>query len=300
MSSLVKPDGLIIPVYINEKIVLDMLAILDDGFSMVSQLNYQEYHEAGTNKGVDTDLTTSASLLSKLLKINISGSFINEKSNGEVKNCKQEKIHTNVSLLSKFINYLSDNNILKKDIDFSTVEVGDFIEVKGYLQKNPLIEYMDTFFELFRLAKVFEGNDKTNNLNKNKNKSPKQNENDLGRQIKAFTDELKHTGTIDFILEHELGTTVLSAQEKYLENDNISELIGGSFKVLGKVISVYNNENDSINLLRKSTLSVLSNDLLDQLFTSLNSNEMKQFNLPKLKIEIQAPAIIVIPIAIYA
>lgn len=141
MSSLVKPDGLIIPVYINEKIVLDMLAILDDGFSMVSQLNYQEYHEAGTNKGVDTDLTTSASLLSKLLKINISGSFINEKSNGEVKNCKQEKIHTNVSLLSKFINYLSDNNILKKDIDFSTVEVGDFIEVKGYLQKNPLIEF---------------------------------------------------------------------------------------------------------------------------------------------------------------
>ena len=92
MSSLVKPDGLIIPVYINEKIVLDMLAILDDGFSMVSQLNYQEYHEAGTNKGVDTDLTTSASLLSKLLKINISGSFINEKSKGEVKNCKQEKI----------------------------------------------------------------------------------------------------------------------------------------------------------------------------------------------------------------
>lgn len=77
-------------------------------------------------------------------------------------------------------------------------------------------------------------------------------------------------------------------------------MIGGSFKVLGKVISVYNNENDSINLLRKSTLSVLSNDLLDQLFTSLNSDEMKQFNLPKLKIEIQAPAIIVIPIAIYA
>ena len=32
-----KGDQLIIPIYINEKIVLDMLAILDDGFSMVSQ-----------------------------------------------------------------------------------------------------------------------------------------------------------------------------------------------------------------------------------------------------------------------
>ena len=73
MTNFVQSDGLIIPVYINEKIVLDMLAILDDGFSMVSQVNYQEYHEAGTNKGVDADLTTSASLLSKLLKINMIG-----------------------------------------------------------------------------------------------------------------------------------------------------------------------------------------------------------------------------------
>ena len=29
-------DRLIVPIYINEKIVLDMLAIMEDGFSMVS------------------------------------------------------------------------------------------------------------------------------------------------------------------------------------------------------------------------------------------------------------------------
>ena len=38
MENNIKLDRLIIPVYINEKIVLDMLAIIEDGFSMVSQI----------------------------------------------------------------------------------------------------------------------------------------------------------------------------------------------------------------------------------------------------------------------
>ena len=38
-------NELMVPVYINEKIVLDMLAIIEDGFSMVSQVNYTECKE---------------------------------------------------------------------------------------------------------------------------------------------------------------------------------------------------------------------------------------------------------------
>lgn len=37
-----KADQLMVPVYINEKIVLDMLAIIEDGFSTVSQVSYTE------------------------------------------------------------------------------------------------------------------------------------------------------------------------------------------------------------------------------------------------------------------
>lgn len=38
-------DQLMVPVYINEKIVLDMLAIVEDGFSTVSQVSYTEHKE---------------------------------------------------------------------------------------------------------------------------------------------------------------------------------------------------------------------------------------------------------------
>ena len=43
-----KSDQLIVPVYINEKIVLDMLAIIEDGFSTVSQVNYTEHKASGS------------------------------------------------------------------------------------------------------------------------------------------------------------------------------------------------------------------------------------------------------------
>lgn len=40
-----KADQLMVPVYINEKIVLDMLAIIEDGFSTVSQVSYTEHKD---------------------------------------------------------------------------------------------------------------------------------------------------------------------------------------------------------------------------------------------------------------
>ena len=69
----IKSDRLIIPVYINEKIVLDMLAIIEDGFSMVSQINYTEHTENNSVQKADAEISTSTTLLSKLLKIDVSG-----------------------------------------------------------------------------------------------------------------------------------------------------------------------------------------------------------------------------------
>ena len=42
MKTKLSHTQLMVPVYINEKIVLDMLAIIEDGFSMVSQVNSSE------------------------------------------------------------------------------------------------------------------------------------------------------------------------------------------------------------------------------------------------------------------
>lgn len=209
-----KADQLMVPVYINEKIVLDMLAIIEDGFSTVSQVSYTEHKENSNYQKLEAGVSTSATLLSKLLKIDLKGELSHSGNSGE-------------------------NESVAK-------------------------------------------------------------ENETVKQIKSFADELKHSGTIDFILSDTAGTVVLSAQEQYLSNDNISEIIGGHFKVLGKVIAICKDETENIDLLRKTTLSILPIDLLTEPFSGFQNDDTKQFNLPELKTQISGPAVIVIPVAIYA
>ena len=291
-------NQLMIPVYINEKIVLDMLAIIEDGFSTVSQVSYSDHKENSNAQKIEAEVSTSASILSKLLKIDLKGELSHSGNCGETENTTKEKVHTNVSLLSKFRAFLTDANILKSGFDISNMKIVDFIEVEGELQKNPLINCMDIFVDMLRMADIFAEKPQLNA--KTQAKAQKQQQDETMKKIKSFASELKHSGTVDFILSDSAGTVVLSAQEQYLSNDNISEILGGHFKVLGKVIAICADKTESIDLLRKTTLSILPHDLLTDMFLCLQNEDMKQYNLPELKTEISGPAVIVIPVAIYA
>ena len=293
-----KADQLMVPVYINEKIVLDMLAIIEDGFSTVSQVSYNEHKENSNVQKLESGVSTSANILSKLLKIDLKGEVSHSGNSGENTSVAKEKVHTNVSLLSRFRTFLVNEKILKSGFDTANIKIGDFIEVEGELQKNPLINYLDIFLDLFRMVDIF--TEKPQLGSKTQTKAQKQQENEIVTQIKSFADELKHSGTIDFILSDDVGTVVLSAQEQYLSNDNISEILGGHFKVLGKVIAICKDETENVDLLRKTTLSIFPIDQITEIFSGFQNSGIKQFNLPELKTQIPGPAVIVITVAIYA
>ena len=286
-----KVNDLLVPVYINEKIVLDMLAIMDDGFSVVSQVGYQSQQVETNEKNGAISIATPSSILGKLLKIDASGNIASASNSTNSTEEKKEKIHTNVSLFSKFRAYLIHEGLFKRSIDFNSIQVGDFIEAEGELEKNPLISYLDTFADVMHLADIFSDEPKEKN---------RKEENRVETQIRQFSGELKHSGTIDFIMTGNKGTVVLSVQERYLENDNISEILGGSFKILGKVIAVCNKDGDSINLLRKTSLTIMPEAVIEEMFSEFKKEELSTLNLPQLITKIPAPAMIVIPIAIYA
>ena len=287
---------LMIPVYINEKIVLDMLAIIEDGFSMVSQVNSSEQKESSA--GQTGNVNASTSLLNKLLKIDLKGEISRTGNIEESENISKEKVHTNVSLLSKFRTTLDAEKLLDTSSDISNMQIGSFIELEGELQKNPLIDYMEKIIDMFRMADIF--SDEPALGNKKNAALQKKEETKIIKQIKDFSNELKHSGTVDFILSSSKGTVVLSVQEQYLANDNISEILGGRFKVLGKVIAICKDNSASIDLLRKTTLSILTDEILADIFSGFKNEDLQQFNLPELVTKINGPAMIVIPIAIYA
>ena len=294
-------DQLIIPVYLNEKTVLDMLAIIEDGFSMVSEVTSSN-QDASSNTGKLSGGISTKAILDKLLKIQLEGSFQKDKSTTSEVDTKLEKVHTNVSLLSKFRSELIDGNLLTckagDNLDISNIKAGDFIEIEGELQKNPMIDIMEKFIDVFRMADIF--TDKPQLGSKKVSSEKKNTDNITVRQMQSFLNELKHTGTVDFILESSAGTAVLSAQEQYLANDNISELIGGTFKVLGKIIRVCKEDEDGINLLRKTTLNILDNTTREQFLSMFKAAELAKFNLPDVRFMITPPAVIIIPVAIYA
>lgn len=301
MKKNILKEQLLIPIYLNEKTVLDMLAIIEDGFSMVSEISSSNQTAGTTDIKLNGGFSTKA-LLDKLLKIQLDASVEREKTTDDSSQIKLEKVHTNVSLLSKFRTKLIDNDLLSckagDKLDIQKINTGDFIEFEGELQKNPMIDIFERVIDVFRMIDIFSekpelGNKKTTAIKKNE-------ENAIVKQIKMFLDELKYTGTIDFILESEYGTLVLSAQEKYLENDNISEIIGGRFKILGKVIKICKDEGENINLMRKTTLNILDKDSMTQFLSAFKSEELEMYNLPEMRTEITGPAAIIIPVAIYA
>lgn len=301
MDNKIKSDQLIIPVYLNEKIVLDMLAIMEDGFSMVSEVTSSSQETSSTTGKLSGGASTKA-ILDKLLKIQLDGNFQKDKAASSEVGTKLEKVHTNVSLLSKFRSALINGNLLSykagDKLDISKINAGDFIELEGQLKKNPMIDIMEKFIDVMRMEEIFA--DKPQLGNKKASSEKKATNNATKQQMQSFLDELKHTGTVDFILESTGVTIVLSAQEQYLANDNISEIIGGTFKVLGKVIRVCKENGDGINLLRKTTLNMLDENSLNQFLSMFKAEELSQFNLPDIRLIIDSPSAIIIPVAIYA
>ena len=302
-GNMVKKDQLIIPVYLNEKTVFDMLAIMEDGFSTVSEItNGANITANGETKVAGAG--SANSLLEQLFKIqfdaNLAGNINSSKSSAT----KFEKVHTNVSLFSKLRTALLKNGFLfntsNAKFDFSKIKVGSFVEVEGELQKNPLLDVLEKFSSICSMGEIF-SQEAITGVKKQRAKSLEENTLKIyKKQIKSFADELNKSGTIDYILNAEGGKLVLSLQEQYLVgNNNVSEIIGGRFKVLGKVIKVCSSERESIDLLRKTSLSTMNATILQPFSETFKSSELSQFNLPEVVFDIKGPSAIVIPIAVY-
>ena len=150
-----------------------MLAIIEDGFSMVSQVNSSEQKESTSDQTGSANASTS--LLNKLLKIDLKAEISHTGNVGESENISREKVHTNVSLLSKFRTTLDEEKLLDTSSDISNMKIGSFIELEGELQKNPLIDYMDKIVDIFRMINIFSdepalGNKKNTSIQKKKEK----------------------------------------------------------------------------------------------------------------------------------
>lgn len=290
-------EKLIVPVYLNQKLVFDLLAMLQDGISTVKAINTTSGDSSSQNEKLSVGFGLSEAF-STLLKIDLSGSQDKSKSDTNSLETNEEKVHTPASLFFKLRSLLIEREYLSQLSETCDVKAGDFIEFEGSLSRNPIVETVDSMAQMMEMAEMFDQKPK-----QPKGKGGQTNEYKLMRQqMLQFSESLKAGNTTDLTIENlESGhNALITVETAFLNDPQMSDLVDGNFRVLGKVIKSV-GEDDKISLLRKTAMSKMPSTVLMQAFEKMSGlGTDGGFNIPEIKWDLKGPAFQIIPVAIYA
>ena len=286
---------LILPVYLNQKMVFDLVAMSQGGITTVTKVSDSNSSRNQQEEGVQASFGLSDAF-SSLLKIGLSGKKEKSNSSETSQSISQERVHTPASLFFTLRNWLLDENKLR---DYRTDELspGDFVEFSASLVANPIIAGVDSITKLIELAEVFQDPPQ-----RKKGQKSKPNETvALAKQLCSLSESLKEGGSRDLIARNldENYQAVLTVEEQFLNDVTMSDLVDGTFTVLGKVVRVIADGEQSINLLRKTPLAHTP-EIMSQLMAAFNTIDENTFSMPTMQTDISGPAIQVLPVAIFS
>lgn len=287
MRNQIDKNKLTIPIYLNTKIVFDMLATIEDGFSEVKNIQTSK----SRSKEDDAEANIGTSNLFALLSVGIRG---NHKSGTNAEQTVvEEKTHTTVSLFQRLKAQLDEEKLINRELE--KLEIGDFVEIQGTLKTNPLIDMLSGLKELMILANLFSDKPKQNQSKKDKLMS----DNKFNSQIEGLINGLQADGKKDIICETSNMKVILPTDENYFLNSNMSEVTDGNYKILGKVVQICKDFGE-ISLLRNTVFSKLQLDKMKEFQDVFNDPALSQFvGEGGITTSVQAPVIMIIPIAIY-
>ena len=302
-----KPIDFCVPIDLNQPIVFDLLAILDDGFSQITSItkSQNDLNAKSSEMGASIGLNNVFSLIGVAFNTRDEGS----KSSQSQEACTQQKIHTPTSLFSKLRQVLFAKNLIKEihsleDID--NLKSGEFVEFKAILRKNPLVEIFEMMTQLFGLVSSFSSQEDSTHQKKNSAKPlrsmPDPNEK-IRIQLDLILKDLHQSNSLEILgelLEVNDVKAVLSTKIQYFNDSDSNDIVDGEFRVLGKVVRVIKpGSKDSINLLRKTSFGKMDSKILGTFPEVLSNMNAQGIKTPEFITEIEGPAFQIIPIAIF-
>ena len=157
---------------------------------------------------------------------------------------------------------------MRKDISRPTPQnlpqPGDFFEFEGSLNRNPVIETLDSFYEIGELATSFRDNSSGSQQGRKKprsqqqgKRSPESDDERVLREIRKVRESITKANTMDLVVRNVNGnlSVVITLEVGFLNDPRLSDLVDGRFRVLGKVINAIEDKSDSISLLRDTILT---------------------------------------------
>lgn len=284
----------IVTVYLNQRLVFDIMAMLGGGLSMTTTVSsVSEIGKDQSTQGLAS--AGSGGVFSSLFKLDLNAEFSRSNSNNTKIEKGEERTHTASSLFYELRRKLYEGNFISNTDTLPSP--GDIIEFSGPLTRNPLVETMSRFSQMIDMALKF------GDLGSSKHKGTQRKEfESIKKVISDFQDSVINGGTSDlFLNETSIGKkAIVTIEQRYLNDPEMADLVDREFNILGKVVNYIDSEERDFDLLRKTALSNFSEDMLKEFFENLEAaSRQPQFNMPENVRSIPGPVVHILPLAIY-
>lgn len=291
----------ILTVYADSNLLIDILASIDNGFTLMEEIKTINRSEDSSNLQAELKAGFSIPSMFNLFKVGIDTGISSENNKKQSFENSQNRYHTLGSLLYKLVNSLEEKkllNSLENPENFSEVKCGDIITTTGIINLNPLNNSLEKTVRLIKGTELLASfTDLDPKQNKNETKKQLQPMLQIGKKLNQLLDDVTPRGQKALILENDkLNFSILfSIYDNFTRDLAGLEFGNHTFTVLGKVIGISENGAD---LLERSSLSGFNKEIftaLSEAFGTLGES----YNIPEFKINVEGKVLTIIPIAIY-
>lgn len=302
------PDRYPLPLYLNQKYVFDVLSMMEGGFT---QLETVTERDAGTaERSHEVKGGVGFSNVFGLLNVSLGGGRAQKSGSEQSREVAAERVHTPNSLFARMRERLYEEGLVGTILD-ANAPPGRFVELTLRLEKNPLLEGLESLESVMKLALVFDDSQSQAQPSGRHSRSQgggggrRKTENEMmAEQMSEMMGQLKTGETLDLLATTpgapDSPRVVLTLDTAYATDPSLSDLIDGEYRVLGKVTrAIPDSGAETINLLRKTSLGRLQGSVLDEL-TNVFRDDESPFDLPQMETEVAGPAVQILPIAIFA
>lgn len=288
-----------ITVYLNERMVFDLTAMLEGGIATVRQLERRQRSERSRS----ADWSAQADFgMPSLFSVNLGGAGGARRAAGTENAVSEERVHTPTSLFFALRNALQSRNLLLPSSDWPEVALnGRMVEFPCSIRRNSLIHILQSIRGIMKLATAF--TPQTPKSGSPQRKARQAPEEQMLDQIDTLVDELSAGTTVDVIgdLPEQATKALMTIEPAFLTDPTMGDLADGRFHVMGKVIASELAGGNPLSLLRHTSLSVLRSGFLEQMLSGIgNLAQDDSIQLPELEVEINPPFVHVLPVAIFA
>ena len=292
------PSDLPIALYLNQRLVFDILAAYEDGFSRFTNIQTTSAGSSSSESsgGVELGLGNVFALFG------IGGRVGSRSAQAQGETATEEIVYTPASLFARLRHDLRTDGLVREitgGADLESVQPGDFVEFVATLRKSALEEVMATFSELipFFAGSEEQPEQPSGRRQRQRRRAEPDPKQDPNEQFVKLSRVLTASRSRDLLAEVRELNIVLTTEQDWFIDPTMNDIIDGRFRVFGKATRVIAAGEGKINLLRKTAFGKFP-----QVVAGLGEalSNIEGMSLPEApETEIQGPAMQVIPVAMF-